>query len=115
MRSKLIEATKQWFQIPMGMSLYYSWVYKNYWKPLLERPHVSTYEGEVGNLSEVTDDPFTQEEKIGTVSKGKEKEKGKERQREDDSLEKAYREQQRQQDRREYERNQQDYSDWDGS
>ncbi len=58
------------------------------------------------------DDPFTQEEKIGYISKDKEPEKGKERQREDDSLEKIYREQQRQRDREEYERNQQDPSDW---
>lgn len=67
-------AIAQYFMIPMGMGLYYSYVFRYAWKPLFTR---SNFKGEIGSSD--MDDPFTQEEKIGYVSKGKEDRTQKER------------------------------------
>ena len=105
------DAISQYLMIPMGMGLYYTYVFKYSWKPLFKK---SQYQGEIGSSD--LDDPFTQQEKIGSsIDEAESREPNtnqKERQDYDSSLEKAYREQQRQRDRLEYERNQQDYSDW---
>ena len=79
---KVYEAVAQYFAIPMGMGLYYSLVWQYAWKPLLQK-RKSTYQGEIGSSD--SDDPFTQEEKIGYISKGKEDRSQKERERQRDN------------------------------
>ena len=102
---KVYEAVSQYFMIPMGMGIYYSWVWRNYWKPLLVKRR-STYEGEVGSSD--LDDPFTQEEKIGYISKGKEDRSQKERERKPDNererdyYDREYTREQAEQDYRQY-------------
>jgi hypothetical protein len=102
---KMYEAVSQYLAIPIGMGIYYSWVYKNYWKPLLQK-RKSTYVGEIGSTDQ--DDPFTQEEKIGYISKGKEPEKGKERKQAEELQREREREGSREQDERDY----QEYRDY---
>jgi hypothetical protein len=95
-------AIAQYLKIPMGMGFYYSVVWQYAWKPLFRK---STYQGEIGSSDD--DDPFTQEEKIGYVSKGKEPEKGKERKPAEELQREREREGSREQDQRDY----QDYLD----
>lgn len=105
---KVYDAISQYLMIPMGMGIYYSWVYKKYWKPLLQN-RKSSYVGEIGSSDE--DDPFTQEEKIGYISKGKEPEKGKERKPAQELQREREREGSREQDERDYQQYQDDKLD----
>ena len=59
----MISAISQYFRIPMGMGLYYTFVFQNSVKPLFTK---SQFLGEIGSSD--MDDPFTQEEKIGYVA-----------------------------------------------
>ena len=84
------DAIAQYMMIPMGMGLYYTWVWKTYWKPLFKK---SQYQGEIGSSD--NDDPFTQEEKIGNVEEDDDRrpntnQKEKERQRQDNRSDRQY-------------------------
>lgn len=70
----LIDAIADWYRIPMGVYAWPMFVLSTSYKLYQER---KVYEGEIGSSD--FDDPFTQKEKIGKVSKGKEPPRGKQR------------------------------------
>jgi hypothetical protein len=81
----LIDAIADWYRIPMGVYAWPMFVLSTSYKLYQER---KVYEGEIGSSD--FDDPFTQKEKIGKVSKGKEPPRGKERKRQESDRQQDY-------------------------